>query len=275
MHRTSSVMLGVTALGLISWVSVGRTDTPHQNQQGEAKLENRTTAVSAADLIRKLATPVSLPDRFDTPLGDAVRTLEEMYGVSILFDELGFMNDLQDPDVKSKNVKLEKLSRVRLSTVLQKLVDQVQGGYLIKPDHISILPQSRLQVLVWGSAEALQGPDGETRPRLPVVHAVFDHRPLNEALKELSDLSGVSVLLDSRRAGDQAKAAVTATLLNAPIDTAVKVLANQAELDAVLLDNVLYVTTAENAVALRPARQQMAPLGFGGGLGGGVGVLAK
>jgi len=48
---------------------------------------------------------------------------------------------------------------------------------------------------------------------------------------------------------------VTATLNNVPIDTAVLILSDMADLRPVALDNVLYVTTSENAEYLR-ARQE-------------------
>jgi hypothetical protein len=148
-------------------------------------------------------------------------------------------------------VKFDRASGIRLGTVLDKFLSQVSAGFLVKPDHISILPRNRLQAAVWEANQIT--PNGNERPKLPLVHAVFTEKELDAALKELADQSGVSIVLDRRRArtGDQASAAITASLINAPLDTAFAILANQAELESVLLDNVLYVTTPENAVAFK------------------------
>ena len=70
----------------------------------------------------------------------------------------------------------------------------------------------------------------------PTVNVELDKCPLHEALQQLSDLSGISVVVDGR-AGDNAKTGVTATLNNVPIDTAVLILADMADLRPVALDN--------------------------------------
>jgi hypothetical protein len=54
------------------------------------------------------------------------------------------------------------------------------------------------------------------------------------------------VLVDPRPA-EKIKTGVTAKLKNVPLDSAVQLLADMADLKAVLQDNVLYVTSKENA----------------------------
>jgi hypothetical protein len=70
--------------------------------------------------------------------------------------------------------------------------------------------------------------------------------PLNVALQKLSDLTGVSVVLDARTT-EKAHVDVTAELNNVPLLDAVRVLSDMAGLRPVALDNVLYVTTPENS----------------------------
>ena len=55
--------------------------------------------------------------------------------------------------------------------------------------------------------------------------------------------------MDVRQA-DKAKAAVSAALKNVPVDTAVRVLADMAELKPVRMGNLLYVTSRDNAKRL-------------------------
>ena len=92
------------------------------------------------------------------------------------------------------------------------------------------------------------------------VEVSFDKRPLAEALEELADATGFNIVLDPR-VGDKAKASLTASLKGVPLETAVRVLADMADLKPVLLDNVFYVTTRANAAVLQAeqARRDRAP----------------
>jgi hypothetical protein len=89
------------------------------------------------------------------------------------------------------------------------------------------------------------------RALLPLVNAELDRQPLEDALKELSNASDISVIVDRRVGDKEAKPPVTATLKNVPPGTAVRLLADMAGLGSILVDNVLYVTARENAEALQ------------------------
>ena len=71
------------------------------------------------------------------------------------------------------------------------------------------------------------------------------------SIARLADASGISVVLDARVVEKAGKTPVTATLNNIPLDTAVRLLADMADLKAVAIDNVLYVTAKANAEALQ------------------------
>src|SRR5205807_2469688 len=86
-----------------------------------------------------------------------------------------------------------------------------------------------------------------------------EKRPLGQALQELFHATGISVLVDNRVADKADKTAVTATLHHVPLDTAVLLLANMADLKAVAIDNVLYVTTKANADALQVEQEKRKP----------------
>ena len=81
----------------------------------------------------------------------------------------------------------------------------------------------------------------------------FEEQPLKLALRSVSNKTGSNIVLDPR-AGEKAQTAVTARLMNVPVDTAVRILADMADLQVVRLDNVLYVTTRENAARLQAQR---------------------
>ncbi len=99
----------------------------------------------------------------------------------------------------------------------------------------------------------------EHRPLLPLVYEDFEDKSLAAALRTLATASGYSVVLDRKAAGDKA-AKVTAGLHNVPVDTAVKVLADMADLGVVRLDNVFYVTSREKAARLQAEQPPPAPV---------------
>jgi hypothetical protein len=86
----------------------------------------------------------------------------------------------------------------------------------------------------------------------PLPHLVtrnFENKRLDLALRELSKIGQggyLNVVLDTR-AAEQAKTPVSGFFNNAPLDTVVRLLADMANLTVVRLDNILYVTTPENA----------------------------
>jgi hypothetical protein len=87
------------------------------------------------------------------------------------------------------------------------------------------------------------------------VDAVFDKRPLADAVQDLSELTGASVSLDPR-IGDKRDAPVTATFANdVSVKTALSQLADMAGVRVLFVEEGLYVTTAENAEALRKERK--------------------
>ena len=75
--------------------------------------------------------------------------------------------------------------------------------------------------------------------------------PVGEAVRRLAAGTGANVVLDPRLK-DRANAPVELKLDDVPLETAVRLLAEVADLKAVRLNNVLFVTTPERAARLRP-----------------------
>jgi hypothetical protein len=198
-------------------------------------------------LVEKLNNPVTLETGFDanTPLHDALDFLSDRYDMTIVVDLKAFKEEGVE-ELGEFRVRLPKMKGVRLGTVLGLTLDQVDASYLVRRDHIEITPTARLERDIWA---------GRKGPKLPLVHALFEKRPLDDALKELSAATGVTVVVDERPEG-KSKNPVTANLLNVPLDDAVRVLADLADLKAVQLDSVLYVTSKDNAKALQAEQEQ-------------------
>src|SRR5262249_56653278 len=134
--------------------------------------------------------------------------------------------DVLDARVLEK--RLPGSRRTTLDAVLRKVLARVpcQSGatFMLRRDCVEITTVAAQHEEVWGK-------DYEG-PFLPLVHAELDKKPLAEALDELAKASGFNVVVDTRVA-EKAKAPVSARLLNTPLDTAVRLLADMAELKPV------------------------------------------
>jgi hypothetical protein len=206
--------------------------------------EPKDQAVSVA---QKMFKPIKF-NGFDDPkttLQEALDSLSNAYDVNFdvieeVFNNEGLKDILAFPIAEKP---IPKMNNVRLDRVLRKILSRipVSATYLVRRDGIEITTVTAQKDEVWG-------PNYQGQP-LPLVHVNFDQTPLDEALKELADQAGMNVMLDARVAG-KAKTLVTSRLVNAPLDTAVRMLADMADLKPYQVDNLLYVTTKENATKL-------------------------
>jgi len=160
--------------------------------------------------------------------------------MTILIDKESFQADLSEPDIENKPVKLPRLVQVRLVTALRALFQQIGGDFYTKDDVLTVVPRSYIQ-----TGRVLKHP----------VDVTFTKRPFAEALSELSSLSGLSVVLDPRAQTDNSFA-VTADFRNVPVQDAVRVLANMAGMKSVVMDNLLYVTSTNNAEHLQKEKER-------------------
>jgi hypothetical protein len=197
-------------------------------------------------------------------LNDALEQLSKLYDVSFDFNDKAFeMDQLKDvrrtpiadstPIPPMKSVRLSRL----LGTILQRVPAASGATYTVREDHIEITTTTFQRAEIWGSYQG---------PFLPLVNATLDKCPLEDAVRQLADQAEFTVLVD-RRAAEKAKTPLSARLLNTPLDTALRLLTDMADLRTVQLDNVLYVTTTENADTLEkrlekekgPAEDQAGP----------------
>jgi hypothetical protein len=138
-------------------------------------------------------------------------------------------------------VQLPKMENVRLQAILWLLVRQAEGDFFVDTDGIVevVAPEVLMESLL----------SRRTSVRL-------ERKPLADALREFSDDTGCSIVLDERRAGDRAKALVTVDLRHTSIKTAVGILADLADLKVVQLGRALYVTSPEYARAIRAIQER-------------------
>jgi hypothetical protein len=244
MYR-STVLGGLLAfLGLATWLWSAPAPPPESKPEPLPSKVSRPVKFEGWDVDPKMT------------LQDALDKLAKDYDLTFDVNDPAFKAEMVD-DVSIKPVAerpIPKMNRASLHTVLQRLLARIpcQSGatYLLRRNVIEITTNAFVRTEVWG-------PD-YPGPFLPLVSAEFQKRPLEEALRELADQADFNVLLDPR-AGEKAKAPVTARLANMPLDTAVRLLANMAELKAYQVDNVLYVTTSENAAHMEEEKQKAGP----------------
>ncbi len=241
----------------------------------------------------------------NTPLKDVLKAMSDKFKVEIIVDKKAFEAiGVQKADEYA--VELPKMTDVRLSAVLTKLLKQIQGDaytgtYQVRPGHIEIT--STYHQMAESPAEAPDHPalrqiyeplvpselSGDpSRKITPVVHLDADNRSLAEVLRDLSEEAELEIIID-RRATDKAKTPVNLTLNNSLFDTAVSLLVEQADLDWMWIDNLVYVATKDDLKArkyrkraaeqekvklMKEAREIQAPAAQPAGLGiPGFGVI--
>lgn len=229
MFRVIAVFSIIAGLGIASWAAPTPKPPP--------------------SMIQKMNQRVNFPGIEDTraTLNDALDQLNKLYGVSFEINERAFtMDGLMEvgrteianptPVPEMKNVRLERVLR----KILHRIPAPTFATYYVRGDHIEITTGSFQSQAIWGNYGG---------PHLPLVNIMLEKCPLEDAVRELADLSDFNIVMDTR-AGDRAKTPVSARFLNTPLDTALRLLADMTDLRFVHIDNVIYVTTKENAAAL-------------------------
>lgn len=149
----------------------------------------------------------------------------------IVFSEAFLAEDELAADPVETMVKFPAYpKKMPVSTILRLALSQVpsrNATFLIREGQIEITTHNAAR------PETLLG--------YPVT-AGFSETPLKNAIEELSELSGATILIDPR-IGDKARAPVTAVFTNnITLEAAVRLLAEMADLQAEVRDNVLFIT---------------------------------
>jgi hypothetical protein len=228
MYRALGVVSVIVGLGVLSWAA----PMPKQPPSMVQKVNQRANFDGVND---PKAT-----------LNDVLDKLSKLYDVSFDINEIAFKLD-GIMEVGATEVALPPIpamKNVQIERVLRKILGRVPApsgaGYSVRGDRIEITTNTFQKVEIWGTYRG---------PYLPLVNVVLDKVPLEDAVRQLADQADFNILVDNR-AGEKAKTLVSARLINTPLDSALRLLTDMSDLRAVHLDNVMYVTTKENAVAL-------------------------
>ncbi len=240
----------VPAGSLLAALAVAQAPAP----PNRAQREDTATAVRAL-----MRCPVEFRgfDDPDTKVGEGLDYLQRAYNIPFDVNRKAF-RDAGGEDVLGTPLgkEIPKMRNVPLATVMARILDRlpVEGGatWLVRDGTVEVTTARAVR------AEFYRGrPEG---PLPPLVSAVFEKVPLEDALKLLGEENEANIVLDAR-AAEKARAPVTARFTNVPLDTAALLLADMAGLKSVDVDGVIYVTSRENAKALREeqAKAQAAP----------------
>lgn len=242
----ASVGLGVSVI--LSYVRA----TKDAANLAEPMSSSATTKASPSPemiLKKKLQQRIDIP-AFDgpTPMKEVLKFIADKCSVRLAVNQNHFrMIGLDKPE--ETPVSLPAMDRVTVQRVLELVLAQIQGeefhaDFVLRGDFVEITTSYHT------TAEAL-GRDPTALPVAsgPIVYLDFQDCPLRDALNELAADSGANVLLDARQAS-KAEVRVTARLNRVKLETALRLLANMADLDVIVVDSVFYVTSKKNADTL-------------------------
>jgi hypothetical protein len=172
--------------------------------------------------------------------GELLASLRETMttaGKEVLFvvDDEAFKDEASDANALEAEIRLKNLpAKTTVMHMLRQAVKQlpVKSAFVVRAGKVEIVPLART------SKEYMLN---------QTFHVDFSERKLDTALEELSELTGVSIVMDAR-AKQKAATAVTARFHDdVALQDAVRMLTDMAELKIVYLVTGMYVTTPEHA----------------------------
>jgi len=258
-------MRACLALGLI--VSALVAGAP-----GHAQPKDQKAPATSKEIYANLQTEVSA-SLFSEPM--KLREFLELLSkqmlkgreMTIVIDDEAYREELPDiQDIAEVDVRVRGLSaKTTVLHVLRQALKQLpaKSALIVRAGRVDIVPAART------SKEWMLN---------QTFNVDFKDRPLEAALEELSELTGVSIVMDAR-AKEKAKSAVSARFRDdVALQDAVRMLTDMAELKIVYLVTGMFITTPEHAQTMQKELKALygvpsAPI-MGGGFAGGAGFGA-
>jgi hypothetical protein len=249
MKRVLIVAFAVVFFGSMAWVYSAQEGKKDTSKEDKGPVAAKKGAVKPLSLSAKLAARINF-DGFDDPkttLQDALKNLSDKFDVRFDVEENAFKFALGDKNVWAEPIAktpIPKMRGVTLDTAIRRILARIptqpgkEAAFTLEGDSVLITTGDFFVVRIWGPT--YRG------PRFPLVHPDIEEKSLDEVLKELAQASGHNIAVD-KRLGPKAQVPVSIKMTNAPLDTVVRFLADMTDVDTVFLDNVIYVTTKENA----------------------------
>jgi type II secretory pathway component GspD/PulD (secretin) len=170
-------------------------------------------------------------------LTDVLNHFRDKTGVPINIDQTALMQGVPVPDGNVGQVTL-KATNEKASQILRKLLNAHQLCYILFEDSVLVTTEDMATMR-------------QMRQRVSVD---VEDIPFNKAVRNLAKNHGLNLVIDPK-VMKQSEAPVSLQLENAGIETAVRLLAELANLKAVRMGNVMFVTTEEKAKKIREEEQ--------------------
>src|SRR5262245_28130487 len=200
---------------------------------------------SPMDAARKALDEVGDMNYQNKSLNDVIADLKDKSKVNVTIDPMVFQFGL-DPNMMTVTVNLKQ---VKLKDGIRQALEPFNLKCGLTKDGLYISTEEGLIAK-------------QLRQRVSVD---CDRTAFAAAVKQLAADNGANVVIDPRL-GDKANKAVSLKLEDVPLETAVRLLAEVADLSTIRMSNVLFITTHERAEKLRPSAD--GPTQPGGGNGG-------
>jgi hypothetical protein len=220
---------------------------PGPLQEKKATPEKSPTSLTSRAILSRLQLEVDTQDfkqrmKFKDFLADITQHMQARdQAVTILVDVEAFIqiNGPDSPHPFDEEVVFNSNRKgATVIDMLNQVVKQIGKGsaFIIRDGRVDIVP------LAHTAKEYMLN---------QTVRVDFKEQRLDLALEEISDLTGVSIILDAR-AKEKAKTSVTARFSDdVAMQDAVRMLTDMAELKIVYLVTGMYITTPENAKVMQ------------------------
>jgi hypothetical protein len=200
-----------------------------------------------------------------TSLIEALDQLSKIHNLTIDVNEAAFAAEEFRDVLKTFICETSPIAPQRQTTlagvlrkVLSRMPNRSGATLLIRPGHIEITTQAAAREEVWG--KDYKG------PTLALVHVSARKMPLDKLLAGLATWGERSIVVDPRIGERVAEMPISAQMLNTPLDAALALVCDMADLSFVQLDNTFYVTTPERKEKVKAAWQERRAQGLAGKL---------
>jgi hypothetical protein len=201
--------------------------------------------------------------------------LSDKYGVTIRIDPAAFARfgvtkpyEIEDQLVRvmaGRNLTSADVLREVLAQVPPIGTEELSITYAVKGARIAIVPEYKIPYARTLAKESEETPlisyfMLENQVEGGPTSLDCTNQPLIDVLRELADDTGANIVLDDR-AKEKGQTPVTVSLQNVRLFTALRVIADMADLQPTTIGNVYYVTTKENADRLHRQEWLKRPAG--------------
>jgi hypothetical protein len=212
--------------------------------QASAQSPAARKADPTVELLAKLRKPVDWARADAASVNDLINQIVDKFGIPVLINEAAFKPVDPPLNTAAPMLKISAARALSLSTVLPQILGQFEATYLVRKDHLEIVP---IEFAMKETKNIAPNEDeGTARPDQPLVSMIFKEKPLNEAVAELAEEYNLTVIV-SPQSADARMGFVTARILNTPADKALELLTLQCDLRIVRKGNSFLITSRDHA----------------------------